>query len=381
METVILATVIVIAVIGAGFFAYSRSGRNEKIKFWKALAAQHELTVNKPKDPYDLVIGGTYRGAECKAWLGGGHVGPPLAICSHVRVNISGTTPPGFDVITRKMSERMSRFKKTGTQVEVGMSEIDNAFNVQGRAPRKIRQMLTDEEVCTILLRANKLCDYVRITPKTVVLEYVGVAAENLAEMFDLAARLAEAIGDSFERPYQQLAKSLGVVLVGSGREDRILRGRNREGRIMVRSGIARRKDQAFSTQVRAGIESGLPASLRIVPRSPSHAGQSEVSIRDAEFSQMVFIRGIKAAQMDAILRFSNVRTALIDLFRISDKTSIEMGEIILEWDDILGNELAEVIEQVVGLVLVIREAHKKMQGAQRRVAEQQEQQELSEDS
>ena len=343
------------------------------------MAEKYDLNVNKPKDPYDLVLSGDYRGMDCKAWLGGGHAGAPLAICSHVRVNIQGTTPPGFDVVTRKMSERMSRSKRTGAQIEVGLAEIDNHFNVQGRAPRKVRQMLSDEEVSTLLARANKICDYIRITQKSVVLEYVGVAAENLAEIFELAGRLAVAIGDSYERPYQKLAKSLGVVLVGSGKEDRILRGRNREVRIMVRSGTSRRKGQGFSTQVRAGIESSLPASMRIVPRDPSHAGQSEVQIRDAEFSQMVFIRGIKAGHMDSLLRFPEVRAGLMEVFRTSDKTTIEMGEIILEWNDILGNELTEVIELVVGLVQLIREANKKMQGAQQRVAQQQAEAEAAE--
>ena len=140
----------------------------------------------------------------------------------------------------------------------------------------------------------------------------------------------------------------------------------------MVRSGVSRRKGQSLSTQVRAGIESGLPASMRMVPRDPSHAGQSEVQIRDAEFSQMVFIRGIKSQHMDSLLRFPEVRAGLVEVFRTSDKTTIEMGEIILEWNDLLGNEVAEVIEQVVGLVHLIREAHKKMQGAQQRVAQQQ---------
>ena len=371
MNSAIIVVILVICAIGAGFYAYSRSGRNEKIKFWKQLAERYELKVNKPKDPFDLVLSGEYRGVECKAWLGGGHAGAPLAICSHVRINISGTTPPGFDVTSRKMSERMSRGKKSGAQIELGVSELDNHYNVQGRAPRKVRQMVTDEEVATLLMRASKLCDYVHITSKYVVLEYVGVAAENLAEMFELAARLGVSIGDAYERPYQNLAKSLGVVLVGSGKEDRILRGRNREVRLMIRSRISRKQGQGFTTQVRAGIESGLPASLRIVPRDPSHAGQSEVQIRDAEFSQMVFIRGIKAQQMDAILRFPDVRMGLMNVFRTSDKATIEMGEIILEWNDILGNELTEVIEQVVGLVHLMREVHKKLQGAQKRVAAQ----------
>ena len=86
----------------------------------------------------------------------------------------------------------------------------------------------------------------------------------------------------------------------------------------------------------------------------------------------MVFIRGIKASHMDSLLRFPEVRAGLMEAFRTSDKTTIEMGEIILEWNDILGNELPEVIELVVGLVQLIREANKKMQGAQQRVAQQQ---------
>ena len=74
---------------------------------------------------------------------------------------------------------------------------------------------------------------------------------------------------------------------------------------------------------------------------------------------------------MDAILRFPDVRMGLMNVFRTSDKATIEMGEIILEWNDILGNELTEVIEQVVGLVHLMREVHKKLQGAQQRVAAQ----------
>jgi hypothetical protein len=369
--TEILIIIVVISAVGAAYMAYSRSGRNEKIKFWKQLAERFELTMNKPRDPYDLVLSGEYRGMDCKAWLGGGHAGVPLAICSHVRVNIQGTTPPGFDVVTRKMSEKMSRSKRAGAHLDLGIPEFDTNFRVQGRAPRKVKQMLSEEEVMTLLSRANQLCDYVHITSKTLVLEHVGVAAEKLAEMFELAARLGEAIGDSYERPYQRLAKSLGLVLVGSGQEDRILRGRTREVRIMIRSGISRRNGQTFSTQIRAGIESGLPASLRVVPRESKHAGQSEIQIHDAEFAQMVFIRGVKSQYMDSLLRFPEIRTALIELFRTSDKTTIEMGEIILEWNDILGNELSESIEKVVTMVHLVRKAHKKMQGVSQSVAKQ----------
>jgi hypothetical protein len=345
-----------IALVVVVIFLWAHQVRTERMKHWRALARQHALKMSGNVTLLETVIAGRIGGVESRIWLGGGQGGGVIAICTHIRCKIPGTMAPGTSVVMTSMAERLQLTKKTGTKlIELKDGELDGLLKCQGITPIKLRQVLTDELVKPLLPKLIKEVRALEISTAAVKVEVTGIMGAKLPLVVEQVTVLAAKLAEAYEAPYNRISAQMGLLYKREGSDKRLLRGVWEELRVLVRLGSDKDRQGRHTTVIRIGMDSGLPAQFRLIPRRPNQVEHGYARILNQELAQHFFASGIQQNLLNALVKSEDIRKALLALHKSAHFVTIEQGDLIVVWFDLLGYELRERILEMGGLVLIIR--------------------------
>lgn len=345
-----------IAVVVVVVFLWLHQVRTQRMKFWRALARQHNLKMSGNSALLETVLRGEIGGVDTKIWLGGGQGGGAMAICTHIRCAIPGTMPPGTNIVPTNLSERLQLTKKTGSRlVELKDAELDGLLKCQSLTPLKLRQVITDELVKPLIPKLVKDVRFVEISSKAVKVEVTGIMGAKLPMVVEQASSVARKLAEAYEAPYNQLSAQMGLLYKREGADRRMMRGVWEEIRVIASLGPDNDRQGKHTTVIRMGLDSGLPAQFRLTPRRPNQVQHGSVRILNKELAQFFFAGGIPQNMLNALVKSDTIRNALIALHKNAQFVCIQQGELMAVWYDLLGYDIRERIVEMGGLVLIIR--------------------------
>jgi hypothetical protein len=345
-----------IAVVVLLLFFWAHQVRTERMKHWRALAHRHELQMSGNVTLWETVLSGQLGGVETKIWLGGCQDGRSMAICTHIQCKIPGTMPPGMRVVTTSTAGRLQQTKKMGkNEVLLDDPELDALLKCQSLTPIKLRQLMTDDLVKPLLLKKINSVRFLEISIQVVKVEVTGIAGAKLPQIVEEVSSLAIKLAEAYEAPYAQLSGQLGLLYKSKGSDERLMRGVWEGIRVIVRLGRDQDPQSRYTTTIQMGMDSGLPAQFRLIPRRLHQVEHGYAQILNQELAQLYFASGIPQVILNLLVKSDEIRNTLIALHQDAQFVTIEQGELIVIWHDLLGYEIREKILLMGGLVLIIR--------------------------
>jgi hypothetical protein len=345
-----------LAVLIVIVFLWAHQVRTERMKHWRALARHHNLRMSGNITLLETVVAGRVGGVDTKIWLAGGQGGGALAICTHIQCKIPGTMPPGMCAVSSSMAGRLSMSKRSGSKlIELKDGELDGLLKCQGLTPIKIRQVLTDELVKPLIPKLIKDVRFLEISAKAVKVECTGIVGAKLPLIVEQATILAAKLSEAYEAPYNQLSAQMGLLYKREDGDRRLLRGLWEGIRVIIRLGRDMDQQGRYTTVVRMGMDSGLPPQFRLIPRRPNQPNHGYAKILDSDLAQYFFASSIPQPMLNVLVKSDEIRNALIKLHKNAQYLTIEQGDLIAIWFDLLGYEIRERILEMAGLVLIIR--------------------------
>jgi hypothetical protein len=354
LSSTILILLIVLALAGA--YRMHRARRVERLRWWKALAEKHGLTLREPGEPHETEIEGDYRGVHIKAVLGGSHVGPSLDLATHVLATLPGAVPPGFWGCTHAYRDRLRR-GFAGPPLLLDDTELAQRYTFRSSDTERTLEFLRDPEVKRLLLEAADNAVFVRVDSEAVTVEQRGVLAEELPGFVDLAARVAATLSEAYERPWAEFAKEHGLVFKGAGtRGDRILRGHLNGSRVQVQTGPLPENPEMCFTTIRVAIPVRLPVGFRVTPRLAGPQGRGAFLLDEPDLDAVLQVQGTNSTSIKALLRHPALREHLLAFYEVCPFTIIEGGAIVAGGPGLLAGDILQQVSAVQDLARSFRD-------------------------
>lgn len=363
-------TLLALVLLAISVMALYRASWKARLKWWRGLADSHKLRLDEGRDAHDAILKGVFRGVRVEVRVGGGRVPPPLRLFTRVVAELPGAAPPGF--LATSHASMLDRLRgDQPPQVELDDAELGGAFHVFGSDPGKTLEVLSDPTVRTSLLTLRQKSALVHVDERGVQCEVQGIVGPELPGLLDVAATLAAAISEAYERAWADFAKEHALVFLGAGtRGERTLRGYLGGSRVSITTGpMPDNPGMSFST-IKVGVGVRLPAGLRVLPRALSPETRGEIPLNHPPLDNQVRVQGTNREAIRALLLHPPLRDHLSAFYEACPFTMIEGGKVTAGGPGLLGGDIVEQVQAVNDLAAALKSAWETVQA--RMEAEQQ---------
>lgn len=347
-----------------------RRTRVKQLEWWHALAKQHGLKVHSPGEPHETELEGAYRGVQVKVFMAGGHISQGLELYTHAVARLPGGAPPGFLAMTHTLLGRL-KLEKKAPRIDID-GDLSGLFDLHGHDLDKTVETLGDARLAKLMVQAAQVADFVRIDQRAVTLEKKGVLDQQLPGFVDLAARLAAALSEAYERPWAAFAQRHGLLLRGAGSAavQRVLRGHLKGQRVAIEMGLVPGTTDATFTSIRVGLKTRLPAGMRVAPKGGG-GGRGTFDTGVGALDQVVDVQGTNREMVRALLQHPPLRDHLVAFYEVCPFTIIENNSVVAGGPGLLTGDMEAQVSAVMDLAAAIRKAWDRVQrsGAGKRSA------------